>query len=133
MRILLKEEEQQNNMKYIFTESQVKKIIDNQITENKNLQEGDFSRDQIEAINAGTKAFLDAKRIKGKDLTDRIKQYQLSIPNCQPTGHMLDCQDMLPESDRKLWQSLINKNKPFYDKAFDWFNRMLGLGPGSGY
>jgi hypothetical protein len=130
---LLKEEEQQNNMKYIFTESQVKKIIDNQITENKNLQEGDFSRDQIEAINAGTKAFLDAKRIKGKDLTDRIKQYQLSIPNCQPTGHMLDCQDMLPESDRKLWQSLINKNKPFYDKAFDWFNRMLGLGPGSGY
>ena len=133
MTILLKEEEQQNNMKYIFTESQVKKIIDNQITENKNLQEGDFSRDQIEAINAGTKAFLDAKRIKGKDLTDRIKQYQLSIPNCQPTGHMLDCQDMLPESDRKLWQSLINKNKPFYDKAFDWFNRMLGLGPGSGY
>ena len=133
MMILLKEEEQQNNMKYIFTESQVKKIIDNQITENKNLQEGDFSRDQIEAINAGTKAFLDAKRIKGKDLTDRIKQYQLSIPNCQPTGHMLDCQDMLPESDRKLWQSLINKNKPFYDKAFDWFNRMLGLGPGSGY
>jgi hypothetical protein len=129
----LKKEEQQNNMKYIFTESQVKKIIDNQITENKNLQEGDFSRDQIEAINAGTKAFLDAKRIKGKDLTDRIKQYQLSIPNCQPTGHMLDCQDMLPESDRKLWQSLINKNKPFYDKAFDWFNRMLGLGPGSGY
>ncbi len=120
-------------MKYIFTESQVKKIIDNQITENKNLQEGDFSRDQIEAINAGTKAFLDAKRIKGKDLTDRIKQYQLSIPNCQPTGHMLDCQDMLPESDRKLWQSLINKNKPLYDKAFDWFNRMLGLGPGSGY
>jgi hypothetical protein len=133
MRTLLKEEEQQNNMKYIFTENQVKKIIDNQITESKNLQEGDFSRDQIEAINAGTKAFLDAKRIIGKDLTDRIKQYQLTIPNCKPTGRMLDCQDMLPESDRKLWQSLINKNKPFYDKAFDWFNRMLGLGPGSGY
>jgi hypothetical protein len=119
--------------KYIFTESQIKKIIDNQFIENKNLQEGDFSRDQIEAINTGTKAFLDAKRIKGKDLTDRIKQYQLTIPNCKPTGHMLDCKDMLPEDDKKLWQSLINKNKPFYDKAADFFNRMFGLGPGSGY
>jgi hypothetical protein len=28
---------------------------------------------------------------------------------------------------------LINKNKPLYDKALDWFNRMLGIGPGSGY
>jgi hypothetical protein len=29
--------------------------------------------------------------------------------------------------------SLVNKNKPMFDKALDWFNRMLGLGPGSGY
>jgi hypothetical protein len=119
--------------KYIFTESQIKKIIDSQITETKDLQEQTFMDDQTQAINAGTKAFLDAKKIQGKDLTDRIKQYQLSIPNCRPTGHMLDCEGMLPESDKKLWKSLINQNKPMFDKALDWFNRMLGLGTGSGY
>jgi hypothetical protein len=119
--------------KYIFTESQIKKIIDNQITENKHLQEQTFHDDQMQAINAGTKAFLDAKKIQGKDLTDRIKQYQLTIPNCEPTGHMMDCQGKLPENDKKLWLSLVNKNKPMFDKALDWFNRMLGLGPGSGY
>ena len=132
MRTSLKEEEQQNNMKYIFTESQVKKIIDNQITENKNLQEQDMVNDQKSAINDGTKSFLDAKKIMGVDLTDRIMKYQKSI-GCQPTGHMMDCQGKLPQNDKKLWQSLINKNKPLYDKALDWFNRMLGLGPGSGY
>jgi len=130
--ISLKEEEQQNSMKYIFTESQVKKIIDNQITENNNLQEQDMVNDQKSAINAGTKSFLDAKKIMGVDLTDRIMKYQKSI-GCQPTGHMMDCQGKLPQNDKKLWQSLINKNKPLYDKALDWFNRMLGLGPGSGY
>lgn len=119
-------------MKYIFTESQVKKIIDNQITESKDLQEQDMVNDQKSAINAGTKSFLDAKKIMGVDLTDRIVKYQKSI-GCEPTGHMLDCQGKLPENDKKLWQSLINKNKPLYDKALDWFNRMLGLGPGSGY
>jgi hypothetical protein len=119
-------------MKYIFTESQVKKIIDNQITKNKNLQEQDMVNDQKSAINDGTKSFLDAKKIMGVDLTDRIMKYQKSI-GCQPTGHMMDCQGKLPQNDKKLWQSLINKNKPLYDKALDWFNRMLGLGPGSGY
>jgi hypothetical protein len=118
--------------KYIFTESQIKKIIDNQITETKDLQEGDFSRDQIEAINSGTKAFLDTKKIMGVDLTDRIIKYQKSI-GCDPTGHMLDCEGKLPQDDKKLWKSLINKNKPLYDKALDFFNRMLGLGTGSGY
>lgn len=132
MMISLKEEEQQNSMKYIFTESQVKKIIDNQITENNNLQEQDMVNDQKSAINAGTKSFLDAKKIMGVDLTDRIMKYQKSI-GCEPTGHMMDCQGKLPQNDKKLWQSLINKNKPLYDKALDWFNRMLGLGPGSGY
>jgi hypothetical protein len=119
-------------MKYIFTESQVKKIIDNQITESKDLQEQDIVNDQKSAINAGTKSFLDAKKVMGVDLTDRIMKYQKSI-GCEPTGHMMDCQGKLPQNDKKLWQSLINKNKPLYDKALDWFNRMLGLGPGSGY
>jgi len=118
--------------KYIFTESQIKKIIDTQINESQQLQESDFSRDQIEAINTGTKSFLDAKKIMGSDLTNRIMKYQKSI-GCEPTGHMLDCKGKLPESDKKLWQSLVDKNKPFYDKAADWFNRMLGMGPGSGY
>jgi hypothetical protein len=119
--------------KYIFTESQIKKIIDSQITENKNLQEQTFQDDQTQAINAGTKSFLDAKKIQGADLTSRIKQYQLSIPNCKPTGHMMDCRDMMPQSDKELWKSLINKNKPFYDKASDWFSKMLNIGSGSGY
>ena len=118
--------------KYIFTESQIKKIIDNQITGTKQIQEGDMDMDQKTAINAGTKSFLDAKKIIGVDLTDRIMKYQKSV-GCEPTGHMMDCQGKLPQNDKKIWQSLINKNKPLYDKALDWFNRMLGIGPGSGY
>ena len=118
--------------KYIFTENQIKKIIDSQINESTKLQEGDMDMDQKAAINAGTKSFLDAKKIMGVDLTDRIIKYQKSI-GCEPTGHMMDCQGKLPQNDKKLWQSLINKNKPAYDKALDWFNRMLGIGPGSGY
>lgn len=118
--------------KYIFTENQIKKIIDSQINESTNLREGDMDMDQKAAINAGTKSFLDAKKIMGVDLTDRIIKYQKSI-GCEPTGHMMDCQGKLPQNDKKLWQSLINKNKPVYDKALDWFNRMLGIGPGSGY
>jgi hypothetical protein len=119
--------------KYIFTESQIKKIIDSQITETEQIQEQTWMDDRTEAINTGTKEFLDAKGIKGKDLTDRIKQYQLSIPNCKPTGHIMDSKDMLPESDRKLWKSLVHKNKPFYDKASDWFSFMFNFGSGSGY
>jgi hypothetical protein len=118
--------------KYIFTENQIKKIIDSQITENTRLQEQTMLDDQKSAINAGTKAFLDAKKIMGSDLTDRIIKYQKSI-GCEPTGHMMDCQGKLPENDKKLWKSLVNKNKPFLDKALDWFNSMLGMGPGSGY
>lgn len=118
--------------KFIFTENQIKKIIDSQITESTKLQEQDMDSDQKAAINSGTKSFLDAKKIMGVDLTDRIIKYQKSI-GCEPTGHMMDCQGKLPQNDKKLWQSLINKNKPIYDKALDWFNRMLGMGPGSGY
>ena len=130
---LKKGEPQQNSMKkYIFTENQIKKIIDNQVNESKDLQEQSMLDDQKIAINSGTKAFLDAKKIMGVDLTNRIMKYQKSI-GCQTTGHMMDCQGKLPENDKRLWQSLINKNKPFYDKALDWFNSMLGLGTGSGY
>ena len=113
--------------KYIFTESQIKKIVDTTINEQT------FLNDEMQAINAGTKAFLDAKKIQGKDLTSRIKQYQLTIPNCKPTGHMLDCAGMLPQQDKQLWQSLIDKNKPFYDKAADFFAKMFNIGSGSGY
>ena len=129
MKNYIKRKEQQDSMKkFIFTESQIKKIVAATLNEQQN-----FADDEKMAIDAGTKAFLDAKRIQGANLSDRIRKYQLSIPNCKPTGHMLDCKGMLPEQDRKLWQSLINKNKPLFDKALDWFNVMLGLGPGSGY
>ena len=118
--------------KYIFTESQIKKIIDSQITGTQEIQEQTMVDDQKAAINAGTKAFLDVKKIMGVDLTSRIVKYQKSI-GCEPTGHMMDCRGKLPENDKNLWQSLINKNKPFYDKASDWFSKMLNIGSGSGY
>jgi hypothetical protein len=114
--------------KYIFTESQIKKIVNSVLNE----QPGTMSFDQKVAINDATKEFLDKKGIKGLDLTERIKIYQKSI-RCEETGHMMDCKDMMPKEDKKIWQDYINKNKPIYDKAADWFNRMLGIGPGSGY
>ena len=41
--------------KYIFTESQIKKIISNQITETKDIQEQTFVDDQMQAIMKTTK------------------------------------------------------------------------------
>ena len=113
--------------KYIFTESQIKKIVNQVLSE----QPGTMDFDQKVAINTATKEFLDKKGIKGKDLTERIKIYQKSI-GCEETGHMMDCKDKLPEKDRKIWQDLINSNKPIYDKIFDWL-KVFGLGSGSGY
>ncbi len=105
--------------KYIFTESQVKKIIDNQI------QEQTFINDEKSAINAGTKALMDMKKIQGVDLTDRIKKYQKSI-GCDQTGHMMDCKDKMPQSDKDMWQKYIYKNESIYEKAIRWFNHFFG-------
>ena len=85
--------------KYIFTESQIKKIIDNQIQE----QSGTFAFDQIQAINAGSEEFLNMKKIQGKDLTDKIKKYQMSI-GCEVTGHMLDSIECMKQKNKKIWK-----------------------------
>ena len=53
--------------KYIFTESQIKKIIDNQINEQ--------TTEERILINAGSEEFLNMKKIQGKDLTEKIKKY----------------------------------------------------------
>lgn len=103
--------------KYIFTENQIKKIIDNQINE----QSGTFYGDEIAAINSGSEEFLKLKGINGIDLTDKIKKYQKMI-GCEQTGHMLDCVDLMKTKYRKdfiMWKNSIQKNKPFLDKAGD--------------
>lgn len=102
----------------------MRKIIDSVITEQ------DFNQDEIAAINAGTKAFLDKKGIQGSDLTTRIKMYQKSIGQDQ-TGHMLDSK--IPEQDKSIWQKLINANKSIFDKVLDKLHNWLGIGMGSGF
>ena len=108
--------------KYIFTESQLKNIIDNQVNE----QAGTFAFDERHAINNGSIEFLNVKGIQGKDLTDRIIKYQKLI-RCEPTGHMSDCVDKMPPKDFQLWKSYIQKNKPLLDKVGDWFKRGIGI------
>ena len=110
--------------KYIFTESQVKKIIDNQVTESKNIQEQTMLDDEKAAINAGTKALMDMKKIQGVDLTERIKKYQKLI-GCEPTGHMMDCKDKMPQSDKDMWQKYIYQNQSIFDKAIRWFKHFF--------
>ena len=111
--------------KYIFTESQIKKIIDNQINESKNIKEQTFIDDEKAAINAGTKALMDMKKIQGVDLTDRIKKYQKLI-GCEPTGHMMDCKDKMPQSDKDMWENYIYKNQSIFDKAMRRFIHFFG-------
>ena len=111
--------------KYIFTESQIKKIIDNQIVESENLQEQTWLDDEKQAVNAGTKSFLDMKKVQGIDLTDRIKKYQQSI-GCPPTGHIMDCKDKLPQKDKEMWQNYIYQNQSIFDKAIRWFKHFFG-------
>jgi hypothetical protein len=110
--------------KYIFTESQVKKIIDNQVIESKNIQEQTMLDDEKAAINAGTKALMDMKKIQGVDLTERIKKYQKLI-GCEPTGHMMDCKDKMPQSDKDMWQKYIYQNQSIFDKAIRWFKHFF--------
>jgi hypothetical protein len=110
--------------RYIFTENQIKKVIDNVVVEQT------MANDQKVAIDAGTKAFLDLKKIQGTDLTSRIMTYQKSVGQ-ESTGHILDTK--LPEADKAMWQKLVNKNKPLFDKAMDVLNRWIGIVPSSGY
>lgn len=113
--------------KYIFTESQIKKIIDNQINE----QAGTFQFDQIQAINAGSEEFLNMKKIQGKDLTEKIKKYQMSI-GCEVTGHMLDSIECIKQKNRKdfiVLRDTISRNKPITDKIGPWFGKIFGFKP----
>lgn len=111
--------------KYIFTESQMKKIVDHLIKEQSSAT---FDIDQKMAINSGSQEFLKQKGIVGADLTEKIKKYQKSI-GCNDTGHMMDCLDIMFNKHRKdfdLWKSLIHKNKPIYDKIGSWLSKFLG-------
>lgn len=93
--------------KYIFTESQIKKIIDNQV------QEQTIIDDERAAINSASEQFLNLKGIKGVDLTNKIKNYQKMI-GCEQTGHMMDCIDVMynkHNGDFKKWKELIYKNQ----------------------
>jgi len=111
--------------KYIFTESQIKKILDNTLME----QSGTYEFDRKLAINLGSEDFLKSKKITGVDLTEKIKKYQKSI-GCSETGHMMDCLDIMfdkHKEDFKLWKSMIQKNKPLMDKIGDWLSKTFGF------
>ena len=54
-----------------------------------------------------------------------LKKYQKSI-GCEPTGHMMDCKDKLPQKDKEMWQNYIYKNQSIFDKAIRWFNHFFG-------
>lgn len=106
--------------KYIFTESQIKKIVNNQILE----QSG-----EIQAINSGSIEFLNKKGIPGSSLTEKIKNYQKSI-RCDDTGHMLDCVETMRTNfpkDFALWKSYIAKNKPLFDWLMDKIKKGFGV------
>jgi hypothetical protein len=117
--------------KYIFTESQIKKIVDNEI----NNQINEQSEEEKLTINYGSKDFLKKKGIEGEDLTEKIMKYQKMI-GCEQTGHMMDCIDIMYSKYKKdfdLWKSLIYKNKPIIDKIGDkiggWLSKMAGVKP----
>lgn len=111
--------------KYIFTESQIKKIINNQLNEGP----GDFAFDQKVAIDKGSSDFLNQKGIKGVDLTDRIKKYQKLI-GCDQTGHMMDCIDIMYTKYPKefyYWKQKISNNKPILDWLGEKLKRGFGI------
>jgi hypothetical protein len=64
------------------------------------------------------------KKIQGVDLTERIKKYQKLI-GCEPTGHMMDCKDKMPQSDKDMWQKYIYQNQSIFDKAIRWFKHFF--------
>jgi ABC-type proline/glycine betaine transport system substrate-binding protein len=107
--------------KYIFTESQVKKIINNQLNETPD--------DQKIAIDQGSLEFLNIKGIKGIDLTQRITAYQKMI-GCEPTGHMMDCIEIMYTKypkDFNLWKEKISSNKPILDWLIEKIKRGFGI------
>ncbi len=121
MRNYIKKEGQSNSMKkYIFTESQIKKIIDNQINEQ--------TTEERILINAGSEEFLNMKKIQGKDLTEKIKKYQMSI-GCEQTGHMLDSIECIKQKNKKdfiLLRDTIRKNRSIFDKIPIFIGKLFG-------
>jgi hypothetical protein len=106
--------------KYIFTESQVKKIIDSQINEQ--------TTEERILINNGSEEFLSMKKIQGKDLTEKIKKYQMSI-GCPTTGHMLDSIDCIKQKNKKdfiLLRDSMRRNRSIFDKIPIAFAKLFG-------
>ena len=113
--------------KYIFTESQIKKIIDNQINEQ--------TTEERILINAGSEEFLDMRKISRKgpkgenlDLTKRIMIYQKSI-GCEVTGRMLDSIDCIKQKNKKdfiLLRDTIRKNRSILDKIPIFIAKLFG-------
>ena len=112
--------------KYIFTENQIKTIINNQI------QEQTFVADERAAIDSASEEFLNLKGIKGISLSDKIKKYQKMI-GCEETGHMMDCIDTMYSkynNDFKKWKDLIYNNQGPLSKLGinlgKFINKLLG-------
>jgi hypothetical protein len=68
--------------KYIFTESQIKKIIDSQITESKDLQEQTMEsyEGKIVAINNGI------AKVKATSEMNNVKYYNVKLKITVPVG-----------------------------------------------
>jgi hypothetical protein len=68
--------------KYIFTESQIKKIIDSQITESKDLQEQTIEsyEGKIVAINNGI------AKVKATSEMNNVKYYNVKLKITVPVG-----------------------------------------------
>lgn len=67
--------------KYIFTESQIKKIIDNQITESKDLQE-----QTMESYEGEIKTINGKKVVVAKSEMSRVKQFPVKLKVNVPDG-----------------------------------------------
>ena len=112
--------------KYIFTESQVKKIIDSQISEQK-YSVPVTPEDKVR-FNDASEKFLDMKKIQGRDLTEKIKRYQQSI-GCEVTGHILDSIDCIKQKNQKdfiLLRDAIRSNRTIFAKGALWLGQLFG-------
>lgn len=77
MKNYIKKEEQRNNMKYIFTESQIKKIVDVTLTESQTMES--YEGEIVKVMNGVAK-------VKATSEMGNVKYYNVKLKVNVPVG-----------------------------------------------
>jgi hypothetical protein len=123
-----KQHQEQNSMKkYIFTESQIKKIIDSQLNQNQQpINEQNYERNKIKAVqeflNLRLKTIpnfkpltVDGRTGRNSATEEAIIMYQ-GIIRVYPTDGVWgpDTEEKMPSKEKQVFDKLVSKHESWW-------------------